>query len=118
MNNLLEYKGYYGRTGYSAEDRCFYGKIEFISDLITFEAATANELEREFRAATDDYLETCREVGKEPQKAFKGLFNVRISPELHRKAALTALKKEVSLDKFVEIAIGHEIEVLGASIEG
>jgi predicted HicB family RNase H-like nuclease len=116
MNNLSEYKGYYGSVGYSAEDRCFHGKLEFISDLVTFEAATVSDLEREFRAATDDYLETCREVGKEPQKTFKGLFNVRISPELHRKAAIIAMKKKVSLNKFIEMAIGHEIEAVGAGI--
>jgi predicted HicB family RNase H-like nuclease len=36
--------------------------------------------------------------------------------ELHRKAAIIAMKKKVSLNKFIEMAIGHEIEAVGASI--
>jgi predicted HicB family RNase H-like nuclease len=44
------------------------------------------------------------------QKAFKGQFNVRITSDLHRKAAIIARKRNVSLNKLVETAIAHEIE--------
>ena len=38
MSNILEYKGYIGRVEFSAEDKIFHGKLEFINDLVTFEA--------------------------------------------------------------------------------
>ena len=41
-----------------------------------------------FEEAVDDYLELCKEEGKEPEKPFKASFNVRTGTDLHRKAAL------------------------------
>ena len=51
-----------------------------------------------FYAAVDDYLEFCKEVGKDPEREYKGTFNVRISPELHKKLALRAFKDGCSLN--------------------
>lgn len=64
--NLLQYKGYIAKQEYSAEDRVFYGKILGIDDLVNFMSDKAEELENEFHAAVDDYLEFCKEIGKEP----------------------------------------------------
>ena len=110
MGNLIQYKDLYGSVEYSAEDRVFFGKIEFINDLITFEATTVDGLEEEFKMAIEHYLKTCEKLGREPKKAFKGQFNVRIAPELHRKASIAALKRNVSLNKLVETAVAREIE--------
>lgn len=109
MSDLLEYKGYVGSAEYSAEDRLFYGEIKFINDLVAYEATNVNDLEKEFKESVDHYLETCERLGRKPQKAFKGQFNVRVKPELHKKAALVALKRKISLNKLVETAIDHEI---------
>jgi predicted HicB family RNase H-like nuclease len=109
MSNILEYKGYIGGVEFSAEDRIFHGRIEFINDLVTFEATNVEDLEKEFKAAVDDYLETCKNLNIKPQKSFKGTFNVRIDPELHRKAAFQASKRNLSLNKLVEEAIEHEL---------
>jgi len=51
----------------------------------------------------------CKEAGKEPQKSYKGSFNIRISPELHRTAAVIASKEGISLNAFVERAIFDEV---------
>ena len=74
MNSILRYKGYSARPEYSADDQVFYGKILGIDDLVDFYTENAKEIEKEFRAAVDDYLEFCEEVGKQPQKAFSGTF--------------------------------------------
>jgi len=103
MGNLIQYKNLYGSVEYSVEDRVFFGKIEFINDLISFEATTVDGLEEEFKMAVEHYLKTCEKLGREPQKAFKGQFNVR-------KASITALKRNVSLNKLVETAITREID--------
>jgi len=110
MTNLLEYKNYYGSVEFSPEDDIFCGEIEFINDLVTFEADNVKALKKAFHEAVDHYVETCRKLGREPQKAFKGQFNVRIGPELHRKASLAALKEKTSLNNLIKTAIGHEIE--------
>ena len=74
-------------------------------DAIVFEGSTAEEVEQCFHDAVDDYLEFCAEKGKEPERAFKGSFNVRTGSELHKQAALAAAKKGESLNKFVAEAI-------------
>ncbi|MDR0286114.1 MAG: type II toxin-antitoxin system HicB family antitoxin [Clostridiales bacterium] len=68
-----------------------------------------DSLKKAFSEAVEDYLVLCKEAGKEPMKSYKGSFNIRISPDLHRAAAVIAGKKEVSLNTFVEKAIYDEV---------
>ena len=101
----MRYKGYAARPEYSADDRIFYGTILGISDAVDFQSDNAKNLEEEFHKAVDDYLAFCAEIGKEPQKEYSGLFNVRISPELHREVSMFAQMEGVTLNKAVERAI-------------
>jgi predicted HicB family RNase H-like nuclease len=55
-------------------------------------------LRKEFQAAVDDYLETCLQLGRDPQQPFSGVFNVRVGPALHRGAAIRAQKDGVKLN--------------------
>ena len=103
--NILHYKGYSTKPEYSVEDRIFWGKILGISDLILFHAENAKDIETEFHSSVDDYLRFCEGIGKQPQKEYSGMFNVRIPPELHRKISMEAEAKGVSLNKAVEQAI-------------
>jgi len=110
MANTIEYKDYIGSVEYSAEDRCFFGKIEMIDDLVTFEATTVDELETNFKNAVNEYIKTCEKLGREPQKAFKGIFNVRVEPTLHKKIYKEALKTGVSINSFVNKALNYTVE--------
>lgn len=103
--SILEYKGYHTIIEFDTESLVLRGKIEGINDFIDFESDNPKMIEQEFHAAVDDYLEFCQEVGKEPDKEYKGTFNVRIRPDLHKKAALLALKNGESLNNTVEKAI-------------
>ena len=60
MNDILEYKGYYADIHFSANDEVFFGKLIGISDLVSFEGNSVNELKEAFIEAVEDYLETCR----------------------------------------------------------
>ncbi len=111
MSDTMTYKGYIGTVRYSEEDEVFYGKIEAINDLIMFEGKSVKGLKKTFHEAVDDYLETCRKMGREPQKPFKGSFNVRISPNLHKKAVEKATRQGVSLNQFVQKAIEEKAAV-------
>ena len=90
MSNTMEYKNYVGSVEFSEEDACFFGKVMGIRALISYEGTTATELINDFHGAVDDYLALCEAEGKEPEKAYKGSFNVRISPELHKQAVVYA----------------------------
>jgi predicted HicB family RNase H-like nuclease len=106
----LNYKGYTGSIEYSRDDDLFFGKVLGIQSLISYEGKTGKELEKDFQEAIDDYLETCKLNGSTPEKAFKGNFNVRISPQLHYKAALLAMEENVSLNNFVAESIREKIQ--------
>ena len=105
MNAILEYKGYHTKIEFDSESWVLRGKIEGINDFINFESDNMDTIEKEFHEAVDDYLEFCKEVGKKPEKEYKGCFNVRISPELHRNLARVALENGTSLNATVEEAI-------------
>lgn len=113
MNNTLEYKGYVGTIEFSEPDNLFYGKVMGIRSLISYEGTTAQELVRDFHEAIDDYLALCAEKGIEPERAYKGSFNIRISPELHKTAAVYAASRQVSLNSLVEAALQAYVKVGG-----
>jgi predicted HicB family RNase H-like nuclease len=101
----LDYKGYTGSIEYSPEDNLLFGKVLGIKGLISFEGETGKSLEDDFHDVIDIYLADCTEKGKAPEKPFKGSFNVRISANLHQKAALLAMETKTSLNNFVAEAI-------------
>lgn len=113
---VLKYKGYEGSAELDMERQVCRGKLLFIGDLITYEGATPGELQREFEAAVDDYLATCAELGREPKKTLKGMFNVRIPPELHVAASCRALADGVSLNDVVVRSIDAFLSV-GADVK-
>ena len=112
MNSTLEYKGYCTRIEFDADAMLLHGKIEGINDLVTFESEDSSRIEAEFHAAVDDYLDFCKEVGKEPEKEYRGLFNVRIRPDLHKRIAAEALKKNISMNALVEQAISSYVNII------
>ncbi|MDZ7801893.1 MAG: type II toxin-antitoxin system HicB family antitoxin [Trueperaceae bacterium] len=103
--DMMEHKGYLGSVHYSAEDHVFYGKVAYVRSLITFEGTDVASLEKAFVEAVDDYLETCHELGKEPETPFKGTFNVRTGQERHRRASVYALTHDKSLNQVVNEAL-------------
>lgn len=101
----MEYKGYIGSVEFSEEDSLFYGKVMGIRALISYEGESAHDLVEDFHSAVDAYLDLCAEQGIEPEKAYKGSFNIRISPELHKQAVIAASARQISLNSFVESSI-------------
>lgn len=109
MNNTMEYKGYVGSVEFSEEDALFFGKVMGIRALISYEGENARELVEDFHSAVEDYLVMCADEGIEPEKAYKGSFNIRISPELHKQAVITATARQMSLNSFVESSIARAV---------
>ena len=109
MSNLLSYKNYNGTVEYSKEDHCLFGKVIGIKSLLSYEGASVVELEQDFQNTVDNYLEDCKQRDVNPEQPYKGTFNVRISPELHRNIAVYAMEHKKSLNAAVEEAIGNMV---------
>ena len=110
---MMNYKGYIGKVEYDDENHVFTGNIINVRTVITFQGRTVEEIEDEFRASIDDYIEWCKEDGVEPEKPYSGRFNVRFTPELHKQAAIGAKILGVSLNSFVEKCVKDELRLLG-----
>jgi predicted HicB family RNase H-like nuclease len=111
MNGYLHYKGYIGSIEFSEAEAVFHGKVTGIKSLITFEGASVTGITDDFHNAVDEYLAFCAETGKQPEKPFKGSFNVRIKADLHRQAAQAASARGISLNTLVEDAIRQAVEL-------
>jgi predicted HicB family RNase H-like nuclease len=109
MKNVLEHKGYLGSVEFSPEDEIFFGRITGIRDVVTFEGDSVSKLKKAFRDAVEDYISMCKELGKDPDKEFKGSFNVRVKPKIHRLAVMRSAALNMSLNQFVEQAIQKEL---------
>ena len=113
MNNIMEYKGYVGSVEFSEKDGLFFGKVQGIRSLISYEGTNATELVSDFHGAVDDYLALCEAEGISPEIAYKGSLNVRFkNSDIHRRAAIYAIMHEQSLNSFIEEAVKEKLALV------
>ena len=111
---LLRYKGYTGKIDYSEEEKTFFGKVLGLRrDGIIFEGDSVFEIQKDFEEAIDHYLEHCEELGVEPEKPYNGKFVLRMSPELHGKAAEIAESLGKSMNEFINDAVRSAVANAG-----
>ncbi|MCI8536630.1 MAG: type II toxin-antitoxin system HicB family antitoxin [Hungatella sp.] len=109
MNSMLEYRGYHAAISYDADDELFVGEVFGIVDSLSFHGSSIDELKQKFADCIENYLDVCKQIGKEPEKEFKGSFNVRIPSELHRQIAILAAQQKITLNQYVVNALRKTI---------
>ena len=109
MSKMMEYQGYHAQIEYDAEDGIFVGKVFGLADSLNFHGTSVSELEEMFHQSVDNYLQMCAEIGKTPEKEFKGSFNIRISPELHKEISLHAAQEGITLNQYVLRALEESL---------
>jgi predicted HicB family RNase H-like nuclease len=107
---MIEYEGYRGVIEFDPSIDSFHGRVVGLRDVVTFQGRSLDELRREMAESVDDYLEFCAEIGKEPERPYRGEFLVRTTPELHRAAATVAEASGLSLNAWVEAAIAAVVK--------
>ena len=110
MNNVLTYKGYIGSVQFSGEDNVFFGKVEGINDLVTFEGETVQELKDAFRYMVDEHIKDCETENIPVEKSYKGSLHIDLTPDLHRRAAIFAKIHGTTLNTFVKESIERRLE--------
>lgn len=109
FKEVLKYKGYQGSIELSLEDNCLHGKVLFIKDCIIYDGENLTELKQSFENAVDEYLAFCEEIGKTPETSCSGVFNVRISPDLHLKLHQKANEQGLSLNGFIAMTLNQAL---------
>ncbi len=99
--SIMQYKGYEGTAELDMDLGMCRGEILFINDAITYMGTTPVELRQNFERVVDEYIETCSELGREPQKPLKGRFNVRVRTEVHKAMVIRARQENTSLNDIV-----------------
>lgn len=106
---VMKYKNYIASIHYSDEDSLFWGEVEGINDLITFDATNVKELKENFHYAVDDYIEFCKEIGKEPEKRFSGKLMLRITPQMHKDLFYKSKAEGLSINDCIVSAIKKDM---------
>lgn len=104
---MLSYRGYDAEISYTDGDDAIHGSVINIADAIHFQGSTLDELRRSFEDSVDDYLAWCEESGHSPAKPYSGTLLLRMEPELHRRAALSAGPRK--LNSFIVAAIERAV---------
>jgi predicted HicB family RNase H-like nuclease len=107
---MMKYKGYIGHVEYDDEAKIFHGEVVGLSDIITFQGKSVEELEEAFRGSVEDYLAWCKKRREKPEKTFSGTFNLRIPPELHAKLVFHAKTIGISLNSYVTEKLRSSID--------
>lgn len=111
----LKYKGYFGSVDFSGDDNCLYGKVLGMSkDVISYEGKTVEELKADFEEGIDSYLESCKNRGIEPRKAYNGSLNVRLTPEIHNKIAIAAQANGITINAYIKNALESILNIESA----
>lgn len=105
MKETLKYKGFCGSIEFSLEDECLVGEVLFVQSKIIYVGETVPELKQAFEDAVESYLLHCQEKAVDPEKPLSGTFNVRISPELHKRLSIQAFEDDCTLNASVSNAI-------------
>lgn len=99
---MIEYKDYVGVFEFDPEIDAFHGTVINTNDVISFYGSSVAKLREAMRRSIDEYLAFCREQGREPEKPFSGNILIRTSPDLHRRVALEAARRHVSMNTYVQ----------------
>ena len=99
----MEYKGYAAEVELDETVRRLHGRAvnSGPDPIATLEASDVEGIRREFHRSIDDYLESCQEDGVESRKPYSGKPNVRLGPDLHRRAARSAAESGPSLNDWI-----------------
>ena len=107
---MMEYKGYQAAITYEGDTNSLHGRVLGIRDVIVFEGSSVEEMEKEFRFSIDDYLALCAERGQEANRPFSGHVALRLTPELHRRAASSARISGKSLNAWLVAIVTNALE--------
>lgn len=107
--NFIHYKDYIAELSFDLDENIIVGKVVNAVDIISFHGKTLTEAKEAFHDVLDSYLEVSISLGIQPQKPCSGKFNLRITPELHRKLTLIASTQSKSLNECTQDLINTGI---------
>ena len=112
----MDYRGYRATVTFDDELDIFHGSVIGTNSVISFEGDSVEALREAFAAAVDEYLAFCEEEGVAPDKPFSGNVALRMSPDLHRAATVTAQIEGKSLNAWLTERVAEAVGLPGAEL--
>ena len=116
--NTLRYRNYTCQVSYSNVKDCLTGRVLGVGQIPTVTAQTVAGIKEAFHRAVDDYITVCQETGKEPVKAFTGMYTLRFNPAVQEALTVYALAHDTTLAQVMQKALDEFIEKYGVPMPG
>ena len=71
MTNSMKYGKYVATVELDAEAGLFHGEIINLSDVVTFQGRSIDELRQAFKESVEDYLEACASSERNPKSPLR-----------------------------------------------
>ena len=101
MINQMSINGYIAVITYDSDIDLFRGEFIGLNGGADFYASDVKNLRLEGELSLTAFLDACKEEGIEPRKQFSGKLNLRIDPDLHEAATVSASSSNRSLNQFI-----------------
>lgn len=98
MATMMRHGDFIASIEYDPDIDLFFGVVINLSSPITFYGKSTEELKHEFAESVQAYLDVCKERSIQPEKPFSGRFNIRMTPEQHRRYTYLAAAEGKSLN--------------------
>jgi len=98
---MPKHKGYIGVMEVDEEAGLIHGEVINTRDVLTFQGKTVKEAKKAFIETVEDYLAFCAERGEHPERPFSGKFQIRLTPEEHRRIYAEARRAGMSLNQYI-----------------
>jgi predicted HicB family RNase H-like nuclease len=100
----IEYKGYIASLEYSQEEKSYMGDLLGTKHMLYFTGATLEEAQKNFHDLLDDYLDYCKELGKEPEPP-PTKFTLNATPDSYAIAKQGAAQNGIEMHEYVDQAL-------------
>ncbi len=107
MKNIIALDDYSAKIEFDPDTDMFRGEILGLSGGADFYGKTPEQLRIEFKKSLDFYLKVCARKGIEPRKQYSGKLMLRVSPEIHERAALLAQAQGKSINAWIADALAQ-----------
>ena len=104
----VNYKGFQASVEF--DDGKLFVKVLHIDDLLVAQCDMASEAQAAAEELIDAYIADCEELGRPLTRPFNGSFNVRLTPETHRRAAMAAADEGMKLNAWMAEAVSEKLE--------
>ena len=98
---ILTHDGYIAQVSFEEGDEFMHGTTVNTRAVLHFAGKTLQELKQAFADTIADYRDFCASKGVPPEKPYSGTLSLRLTPELHKKIAIEAMKSGESLNQFI-----------------